>query len=192
MSATMPHEDISSPRRVSQKDYLETFGKQIAKDIDLGNDSRKQKADAAAARNAEPFPRLERFPISGLAGRSHRGRVPTSGPKNTGWTPPSGRWTENYDLSARGPNSKRVDETMAMNVQSHAFGFALSEDAGHPTSARAESSHLRPLHAKLEQDRQLRRTMDQALARSNLPSSMILFGGSRSREKRAGADMKAA
>ena len=168
------HGTLVSPRRVTQRDYLSTFGMQIAKD--LGESARLQQARAAAARNAERFPVLERFPITGLAGRSHRGRDPTiAGPKDTGWMPPSGRWTEHHEQTKSGPNSKRVDERVAMDVQARAFGLAPSDDSRRPSSARTPSSHLR-LHAQLEQERQLKRTMDEALARANVPASMVLFG----------------
>ena len=167
------HTDFGTPRATK---YLETFGEVLARDVDLGEQTRLRTAQDAAARNSQEFPVLARFPISGLAGRSHRGRDTSHlGSKHTGWTPPTGWREEQLDVKRTdGHSTKRLDEGRSMDQQSRVFSRTLGGTSG---AIRNDSGlNLQPLKAKQEQDRALQNTMDKALERANQPSTSLLFG----------------
>ena len=162
------HTDFGTPRATK---YLETFGEVMARDVDLGEQTRLRTAQDAAARNSQEFPVLARFPISGLAGRSHRGRDTSHlGSKHTGWTPPTGWREEQLDVKRTdGHSTKRLDEGRSMDQQSRVFSRTLGGTSG---AIRNDSGlNLQPLKAKQEQDRALQNTMDKALERANQPST---------------------
>ena len=131
------HRALNGSPRVTAHGYMQTFGQGIANDIEKIDEGRLAKADAAAKRNAEKFPVLERFPISGSA-RSHRGRpLQTPGPKGSGYMPPAG-WPAEVEEARSGGPSKRVDESRAME----AMGRAFVSDRGASFKSRDERSSM--------------------------------------------------
>jgi hypothetical protein len=165
----MPH-GVASPTTPLEKPTpsfgLETDAIQRDQAILDGTPRLLQNAQLAAAKNATTTLArghlLTRFPISGTAPRSHRGRAPAG--TISGWVPPSGLWAAEQPNHGHG-----LGQQAAMDAMAQAFSRETS--AMSPRGA----SKMKPLEARIERQQALERQQHAALERANQSPKERMF-----------------
>lgn len=167
-----------SLRTLERPSLMPGFDEMLAaRDRALLDTARRERGQLATIHASEPEHHLDRYPVAGTGPRSHRGREPSSSsdsaswPRNTGYAPPSGKWP-----SEEGNTTGRSKVGGAMDAMAEAFASrsaAAREQAA--AGPPVDTSHLKPLEAKMARERAVQQSMDAALQAASLPATARLY-----------------